>query len=60
MSPSFCITSRCFDQSHQDKLPYCMVFADDIMLIDESLIRLNLKLNRGENFLETKVLRYVR
>ena len=37
----------------QDELPWCMLFADDIVLIDETTERVNAKLERWRHTLES-------
>ena len=38
----------------QDEMPWCMLFADDIVLIDETIDGVNTKLERWRDTLETK------
>jgi len=44
----------------QDELPWCMLFADDIILIDETRVVVNTKLERWRDTLEAKGFRLSR
>jgi len=44
----------------QDEIPWCMLFADDIVLIDESREGVNTKLERSRDTLEAKGFRLSR
>ena len=44
----------------QDELPWCMLFADDIVLVDESIQGVNGKLGRSRNTLESSDFRVSR
>ena len=44
----------------QDDIPWCMLFADDIVLIDESREGVNTKLERWRDTLEVKGFRLSR
>jgi len=44
----------------QDEIPWCMLFADDIVLIDESRKAVNTKLERWRHTLEIKSFRLSR
>jgi len=41
----------------QEKVPLCMLFADDIVLVDKSLENVNNRLNKWRVALEGKLLR---
>ena len=44
----------------QDKIPWCMLFADDIVLIDETSDGVNTKVERWRDTLEAKGFRLSR
>jgi Reverse transcriptase (RNA-dependent DNA polymerase) len=44
----------------QENIPWCMLFTDDVVLIDESRIRVNQKLELWRQTLESKVFRHSR
>ena len=44
----------------QDDIPWCMLFADDVVLVDESRIEVNRKLELWRNTLESKGFRLSR
>jgi len=44
----------------QDKIPWCMLFADDIILIDETRVGLNDKLEKWIHTLESRGFRLSR
>lgn len=45
-------------KSIQDPVPWCMLFVDDIVLIDETNTRLNAKIESWRNTLESKCFRH--
>jgi len=44
----------------QDEIPWCMLFADDIVLVDETRVRVNIKLELWRQTLESRGFRLSR
>jgi len=49
----FAIVTEELTRAIQDKIPWCMLFANDIVLVDETRVRVNVKLELWRQTLES-------